>query len=54
MYKIFRNRAYNPPHCFAMTVSQWAHQMFIWNWIHYKTYTKIQDWVYKKFPFQNY
>lgn len=45
----FRARGYNAPTHFAMFVSQWAHQMFLWDIWSYKTYVKIQTLAYRLF-----
>ena len=40
---------YNPPAGFAMFLSQWAHQLFLWNVWSYDTYSRLQALAYKLF-----
>lgn len=44
---LFRNRTYNKPTNFAMFMSQWVHQFYLWRIISYVKYGKIQEWFYK-------
>lgn len=46
MFRFIHAPGYNRPAHLAMFISQYAHLMFLHNWITYETYGKIQDTVY--------
>jgi hypothetical protein len=45
----FRAPGYNQPAHVAMFLSQWAHQMFLWNKWSYETYVRLQKYAYRFF-----
>lgn len=46
----FKARNYNPPAHTAMFLSQWAHQLFVWDLVTYQEYVTLQDLAYRVFP----
>ncbi len=45
----YRAPGYNFPSGFAMFLSQWAHQLFLWEHITYDEYIMLQNLAYRLF-----
>lgn len=46
MLNLLKAPGYNKPEHFAMFISQWAHQLFLWDVISYERYISIQNRMY--------
>lgn len=49
MLRFLNPIGYNDPANFAVFVSQWAHQLFLWDLISYESYAGIQAKAHRGF-----
>lgn len=47
MFDFINPRGYNKPIHVAMLLSQWAHQLFLWDMLTWERYIAVQNWAYR-------